>query len=85
MNETSLIHVTRRSRQLDAVYRELSELLVGLDETRQDHWLALIEEAPAVPGPTIRCGSIVGVLLEPSPELLDILDSLRRVARSRAA
>ena len=85
MSETSLIFVMRRSRQLDAIYRDLSELLAGFDEARQDHWLELIEEAPAVPGPTIRCGAIVATLLEPSPELLDILESLRRVARSLAA
>ena len=85
MSGTSLIFVTRRSRQLDAVYRELSEHLVGLDEAEQDHWLTLIEEAPSVPGPMIRCGSIVGVLLEPSPELLDLLERLRRTARSLAA
>jgi hypothetical protein len=53
---------------LDAVCRELSELLVNLGEAEQDHWLTMIDEAPAVPGPTIRCGSITGVLLEPSPE-----------------
>ncbi len=85
MSEPRPILVTRRSRQLDAVNRELSELLVGLDEAEQDHWLTRIEEASVVPGATIRCGSIAGVLMEPSPELLDILESLRNAARRVAA
>ncbi len=85
MNGAANVFVTRRSRRLDAVYRELAELIVGLGETEQDRWLALIEDALPVVGPSVRCGNTTGVLLEPSPELFALLESLRTEAGALAS